>query len=404
MLKKIIYLCFILFIFQSCMTNKKAITVIKEEQPEQVIKNLVQLPIEINDQIKEHGSVIIDDYVYFIYDSSLAKKAESVKVNGTFNVWGEDEQGEWDLVESSTDGIWFLKKSIFDVKVPGNSGQPEYKFVLDDSLWQSVFTEKSGYKFTDAFIVLFDGDSTDVVIQNEIKAKTSFTTIEDFKNEYENEDDLIKALTNFRNVTSGDIPENILFRSYHPYKSSRIKYKVEKLRHSEVLRLLEENSIKSIINLSGEEGRPKGYYKTLLDEGNVLYAETSYKTAYFRSDSDDFKSTLKSVTDFIITHDTPYNVHCRLGTDRTGVVIAVLSAFMGASVDEIVTDYQLSNNTRINEFRDSKLIKYSLQNMLKEADLQNIDLQIETESFLKSEVGLTEEQIIELKNRLSGNN
>lgn len=402
MLKKIIYLGVILLVVQSCVTNKQNTPVTEELQTETVIKNLVKLPIEINAQIKEYGSVIIDDDVYFIYDSSLANKAKQVKVNGTFNVWGEDENGEWDLVESSTEGIWFLKKSISQVKVPGNSGQPEYKFVLDDSIWQNAFTDKSGYKFTDAFIVLFDGDSPSLVAENEIKALTTFTTIEDFKNEYNNQEDLIKALTNFRNVTSGDLPPNILYRSYHPYKSSRSKYEVEKLRQSEVMRLLEENGIKSIINLSGEEGKPKGYYKTLVDEGNVLFAETSYKTAYFRSDSDEFKSTLKSVTEFIISHDAPYNVHCRLGTDRTGVVIAVLSAFMGASIDEIVTDYGLSNKTKINEFRDSKLIKYSLQNMLKESDLQVINLQVEMELFLKSKVGLTEEQIIKLKSRLSG--
>jgi len=91
-----------------------------------------------------------------------------------------------------------MSRSIFDVKVPGNSGQPEYKFVLDDTFWQSVFTKKSGYKFTDAFIVLFDGDSTERVAENEIKAQTSFTTIEDFKNEYDNKEELIKAVAKRR--------------------------------------------------------------------------------------------------------------------------------------------------------------------------------------------------------------
>ena len=44
-----------------------------------------------------------------------------------------------------------------------------------------------------------------------------------------------------------------------------------------------------------------------------------------------FGKLMADIISFINTHPGPYYIHCRLGTDRTGVTSAVLAALCGAS-------------------------------------------------------------------------
>jgi len=252
---------------------------------------------QLNKIIKQNGSVVAGDFVYFIYDSSTYQQADKVEVRGSFNSWGDEQTGEWHLTKSSQKNIWFLKKTIEEVNVPSNSGQPEFKYVINDRSWLIPKKVKSGYKFKDAFIVLFDGDSPKEIAKKEKLAQIKLETIDDYKSTSDNK---LQLVSNFRNVNSGNIAQNKLFRSYHPYKPSKVKYPVEKQRLNTALELIEKNKIKSIINLSGEEGKPKGYYKELLDQGNVLYEKSSYKTVYFKSDSDEFANTVLSPSGFHI--------------------------------------------------------------------------------------------------------
>jgi protein tyrosine/serine phosphatase len=41
---------------------------------------------------------------------------------------------------------------------------------------------------------------------------------------------------------------------------------------------------------------------------------------------------LKAALQFMITHKGPYFIHCFAGVDRTGFVIALMEAFMGANL------------------------------------------------------------------------
>ena len=65
----------------------------------------------------------------------------------------------------------------------------------------------------------------------------------------------------------------------------------------------------------------------------------------------------------MLEHPGPFYIHCRLGSDRTGVTVAVFSALCGASWKEIAEDYEKTSNCGIGEFRNRRLLQYSLKKL-----------------------------------------
>ena len=57
---------------------------------------------------------------------------------------------------------------------------------------------------------------------------------------------------------------------------------------------------------------------------------------------EDYRQKLADGLRFIASHEGPYLIHCNEGKDRTGFVIALLEALMGADADEIAADYMLT--------------------------------------------------------------
>ena len=104
--------------------------------------------------------------------------------------------------------------------------------------------------------------------------------------------------------------------------------------------------------------------------------------------------------DFINSHPGPYYVHCRLGTDRTGAVSAVLAALSGASWEEIKKDYQKSNDAGIKEFRDYRLLQYSFEQMLFKPIDKVENLQQELSNYFIENNYLTSLDIKTLQERL----
>jgi hypothetical protein len=275
------------------------------------------------------------------------------------------------------DGVWRLMQNRSTVDVPGNSGQPEFKFVVDDSRWIDAKTQPAGYRFADNFVILFPGDDPRDVAGRDAEAQI-------VKESYENSHEM----ANFRELGGGtELAAKRLYRSYHPFIESRPELKIEPERLKAVQRLMTEARIAAVINLSDSEHEVKdeevpASYRKLVDEGNVLLATTSYEDSYYHPGGPRYGEALKRVFNFIAAHPGPYLIHCRLGTDRTGVLSAVLEAFAGVPWPVIEADYLKSNKLGIREYRHSRLLAYSFKQMLGQWPYQIADLQGEMHDFL----------------------
>ena len=127
--------------------------------------------------------------------------------------------------------------------------------------------------------------------------------------------------------------------------------------------------------------------------------------------SDAFKAGLAEGYRYMAANEGPYLIHCLEGKDRTGMAIAILELFAGATLDEMLDDYMVTyynfyGVTEADSAYDVILednIVANLQIMLDIEDLyaEELDLQQEANDYLL-EIGLTEDEIAALKVRLCG--
>jgi protein tyrosine/serine phosphatase len=331
-------------------------------------------------------------FIYSMEDGYWPKETlSSAYVCGSFNGWSQSDANKLSYDEESN--CWTLTVSYANVNIPGNSGQPEYKFVINGDWKFAPSWLTPGYEFLTSdrnMIVVFSTDNLEQIKANSIIAST-VRPLSSY--------DLTKAndqatVSNFRLVPG----TSKLYRSYHPFKASRNDgdgIDTEHARLQYVAALATAVGIQSDICLSGDETGSLGtytaagvtyneaipaYFQNMIDKGNVLnvYANNkvpSYSYVYTKSNSKYFGDWITEIVDFIIAdnHPAPFQIHCRLGTDRTGVISAVLGAMCGASWDEVSADYQLSNNLQIKEFRDHQLLAYSLRNILGVDDITKVE-------------------------------
>lgn len=339
-------------------------------------------------------------FLYCVDDGFWPTKPTSDSyVCGSFNGWSKNE--DFKLAYDEESNCYYVTVPYSKLTVPGNSGQPEYKFVIDGDQWQNNYDKDfldKDYVFQTSdknLIVVYSTDDFETIKQNSQLAGT-IRKLSDF--DLTNPEDQA-TIANFRLVPG----TTKLFRSYHPFKASRSeaeeRYKdidTENARITWVDSLASQAGIQSDICLSGDETGTltsyvsgdnttytetiPAYYQSIIDNGNVLYVGAttkipSYGGVYARSNNDVFAGWIKEIVEFVNSHPSPYQIHCRLGTDRTGVIGGVMAALCGASWSEIAQDYQKSNNMQIQEFRDYKLLAYSFKNMLGDVDLETADLQ-----------------------------
>lgn len=334
-----------------------------------------------------------DHSVTFVFSPSLwnCGSPARVEVRGSFNGWASGKH----MMEYDADQkLWFLTLSYPEVKIPGNSGQPEFKFVTNGSSYQDGGSKSfipDGYVFRNGDnnnIVVFNSDDFDLIKANSAQANKLKSASDFALDTREGQEEI----SNFRCVPG----TKALFRSYHPYKITKNTNATEPLRMEYLTRLAEEEGINSDICLSeNEENNLQSfsiagksfqetiapYYRTIIDEGRVLYTGTvnkstpSYNEVYYNPTGTKFGTWVKEIVDFINSDDTkaPYLIHCRLGTDRTGMFCGTLAALCGAGWDEISADYQKSNRMGIQEFRDYHLLQYAFQLLLGVDDIAEVD-------------------------------
>ncbi len=377
-------------------------------------KNLPVLPsvqkkFTLNKLNRELGYQLIDGgvSVVFVFDPAVYKidDTDSVYVEGSFNGWKKGTDESWSMMKFRG-SVWTLTKNAEEVRIPGNSGFPEFKFYVyaggrKNADEPPAVSDIPGYQMATNNLMLFPGDDPAVVVANtatadRVKKLAEFDL---------NDPAQVSVLTNVRRVPG----TTMLWRGYHPYKKSRGQYDTEQTRLELVKKSLEMNGIKSIITLSGDE-KPSAaagesispYEQAIIDAGNELFIDTSYNTVYYHSAEADFGNVIQQIVRFINSHPGPYYIHCRLGTDRTGVTSAVLAALCGADWKSIAADYQKTNETGIKEFRDYRLLQYSFEQMLGKPVADVKDLQQEIGAHFVNGGYLTQQELDTLAERLCG--
>ena len=367
-----------------------------------------QEKFSINSRNKELGYQLTDsgNTVVFVFNPASYKvsNVDKVFVEGSFNGWAKGTDESWAMTKTKG-ASWTLSKTKEQVSVPGNSGFPEFKFYIFSNGRKTAeepaaISKIPGYQMATNNLVLFLGDNPDTVVQN---AKTANTVkkLADF-----NLDDpaQVAIISNVRKVPG----TTMLWRGYHPYKKSRGQYDTEDTRIALVNKQLQTNGIQSIITLSGDEKiseaqgeQISSYQQAIIDAGNNLFVDTSYNVVYYHSAESDFGNVVKTIVLFINTHPAPYYIHCRLGTDRTGVLSAVLAALSGASWKDIAEDYQKTNELGIKEFRDYRLLQYSFEKMLGKPLDEVTDLKQELGAHFVADGYLTQSDLDTLCEKLT---
>lgn len=354
----------------------------------------------------------------FVFVPSVWKieKPLEVYVEGSFNGWAK-KSPDWELKKIKNQ-LWTLECPVEDIKIPGNSGFPEFKFIVigeveyiesvcgkditrtkKQTFEPNAVSRIPGYQMASNNLILFPEDNPEDVIKNVELSKT----VKKLK-EYNLEEEADRErIANFRKVPG----TTSLYRGYHPYKISRGHLDTEKPRINAVNQLLKEKGVQSIITLSGNEQIDSKnesisvYVMDIRQNGNQFFVNTHYNTVYYKSASREFGEMMGDIVRFIDTHPAPYYVHCRLGTDRTGVISAVLAALSGASWEEIAADYQKTNELGIQEVRDWRLLKYSFEKMLGKPMEEVTDLQKELSTFFIENKFFSSADFEALKKKLS---
>ena len=379
--------------------------------------------IDVSDA--DRAKCFIDDpenrTVTFIFDPALWKYSGAINtayVRGSFTGWGNYDYCK---MLYDPDGFYYLTLPYEQVKIPGNSGQPEFKFYINGSYpgGDKSFVPE-GYIFMNGdqnHIVVFADDDFEQIKANSRMANT-VRPVSDF--DLTSEEGQMEV-SNFRRVPG----TRQLYRCYHPFKVSRAGYASELPRMQYVQELSARFGILSDIVLSGDETgslttvtiagqsyteRIPEYYQAIIDRNSVLYVGKSnstpdYNTVYYKPESDKFGTWMSEVAAFIAddNNSAPFSIHCRLGTDRTGVFSAMLAAICGATWQEIAADYQLTNRLGIKEFRDYHLLQYAMQRMLGVEDINQVaDLQAAVVSYFVDNNYISAEQIAVIQRKLAG--
>lgn len=138
---------------------------------------------------------------------------------------------------------------------------------------------------------------------------------------------------NFRMVRTRGIAEGKLYRS-----SSPISGWSERSRFAD--KDAQSAGVKTIINLAdsdekmkSQENYPGSYYsqqKIIALNLNMKYKSKSFRAGLARG------------IHFMAEGEPPYLVHCSLGKDRAGFIIALIECLAGATLNEVERDYMVS--------------------------------------------------------------
>ncbi len=204
--------------------------------------------------------------------------------------------------------------------------------------------------------------------------------------------------------------EGILYRSASPSDNSHN-------RASVVDGLIEDVGVQYILNLSDSDDDLKAhidkedfhspYFYSLYQNHKVMPLSMS-----MQFENTDFSDKLVKGLTALSKNDGPYLVHCVEGKDRTGFVVMVLEALVGAKYQEMVDDYMetyqnyysitlKSDKRKYNTIKE-KNIDFMLHYITEtedDEDLEKINYEEKAKDYLSS-IGMKDEDIKNLQSKL----
>lgn len=334
--------------------------------------------------------------ITFIFSTSAKRfnidksDISKVYVYGSVTAW-DNQKEAFRLTGYSDDGCLYRSFPLSAMENVGNSGQPEFLFHVykqdgSDYVVRSHSSWEGGIDYRLVFInngenmvVAMPGDDINEIYARCKKAQV-IATLSDY--DFSRREDQ-ERISNFRQVPT----TKQLYRSYHPFSPSRPQYSTEERRLYYVAQLATEANIQCDIALSGDMTKDAGrtytcnnktytitipaYYQSIINNDNVLYVGTvngvtpTYSDALFYSGEERFAQWIKEVVEFIIddSHPAPFQIHCALGSDRTGAFCATLAAMCGATWEQIAVDYETTSNMQVEEYRHRNCIRYCLKRL-----------------------------------------
>lgn len=218
-----------------------------------------------------------------------------------------------------------------------------------------------------------------------------------------------QIFANFRNIASGNLGENALFRSSSPVNN-------EIGRASYADRFAATNGIQAVMNLANSNEDIEGYLA--LDSFDSPYYASLYKDGKVKAlnlgvdfTAADFQSGLAEGLRFFAANEGPYLVHCTEGKDRAGFVSALLACLMNAGLDEVVGDYMITyenyyhlekGSEQYEAVKSSNIVSIleTITATAKGGDLSKADLAASAERYVKG-IGLSDADLAALKTNLS---
>ena len=219
------------------------------------------------------------------------------------------------------------------------------------------------------------------------------------------------TFANFRAVTAGRIGNGKLYRTASPInnENGRAIYANDLIASANVATVLNlADSIEDIEEYCKAEDFDSEYYLNLYKAGKVKALDLAGN--FF---TDEFAQSVADGLSFLSHSEPPYCIHCTEGKDRAGFAAMLLSALMGAELEEIVDDYMISyyNYYGIDKETEPERYEAVLNNNLYAVlyhvtgvntyeELAQADLESAVTKYLL-DAGMTENDILTLKNNLS---
>ncbi len=260
----------------------------------------------------------------------------------------------------------------------------------DDGSWYWTAWEGVSFPVELGFVMSEENGYRTECIQHELRrtnVRTDYRSLTDAE------------FANFRSIGTAGMGENILFRGSSPINP-------ELGRNTYADAALKNAGVTVIMNLADSGAAAVNYPG--FDDSYYADQKVVFLSLGHDLQAEEFKTGLAHGLRHFAENEGVYYVHCTEGKDHAGFVSALLECFMGASCDEVVTDYMLtySNYYGVEPGTDkyeaiaaSGIIE-SLEKAFGVENLKTADLKAEAEEYIK-ELGLSGDEIAALRANLS---